>query len=164
MIKILTYNKLKLKDRGTGTSLVIQWLRLHASTAGDTGSIPGWETKILNVMLPHQKKKRFKRNNQACHLTSLKYLLLLFGHCETGEIPVGLGHQILLSSQAIDPPLKPLNKIVWSKKKKAEERNSDPIPSPKLKMMKKKKSSFYKNASSHSTSKVPHGSCANQDH
>ena len=58
MIKILTLNKLKLKDRGTGTSLVVQWLRLYASTAGDTGLIPGWETKILHAMLCHRKKKK----------------------------------------------------------------------------------------------------------
>ena len=30
-----------------GNSLALQWLGLHASTAGGTGSIPGWGTKIL---------------------------------------------------------------------------------------------------------------------
>ena len=34
----------------TGTSLAVQWLGLHASKAGDTGSIPGWETKIPQAM------------------------------------------------------------------------------------------------------------------
>ena len=29
-----------------GTSLVVQWLRLYASTTGDMGSIPGGGTKI----------------------------------------------------------------------------------------------------------------------
>ena len=29
-----------------GTSLVIEWLGLHASNAGAQGSIPGWGTKI----------------------------------------------------------------------------------------------------------------------
>ena len=29
-----------------GTSLAVQWLRLHASTAGGMGSIPGLGTKI----------------------------------------------------------------------------------------------------------------------
>ena len=48
---------LKEKD-DHGTSLVVQWLRLHASTAGDTGSIPGQGTKILHYMqcTPPQKK------------------------------------------------------------------------------------------------------------
>ena len=29
--------------------LVVWWLRLHASTAGHAGSIPGWGTKIFHV-------------------------------------------------------------------------------------------------------------------
>ena len=33
-----------------GTSLVIQWLRLYASTAGGMGLIPGWGTKIPHAM------------------------------------------------------------------------------------------------------------------
>ena len=37
------------KNLKTGTSLVVQWLRLHASTAGGMGSIPGWRTKIPHV-------------------------------------------------------------------------------------------------------------------
>ena len=32
-----------------GTSLAIQWLRLHASTVEGTSSIPGQETKILHA-------------------------------------------------------------------------------------------------------------------
>ena len=31
---------------GAGTSLVVQWLRLHASTAGAMGLTPGQEAKI----------------------------------------------------------------------------------------------------------------------
>ena len=33
-----------------GTSLVVQWLRLSAFTAGGTGSIPGWGTKIPHAV------------------------------------------------------------------------------------------------------------------
>ena len=44
-----------------GTSLVVQWLRLHASTAGGVSSVPGWETKILHAAWHSQKKK--KRGN-----------------------------------------------------------------------------------------------------
>ena len=40
------------------TSLVVQWLRLHASTAGGTGSIPGQGTKIPHATQSSQKKKR----------------------------------------------------------------------------------------------------------
>ena len=35
--------KMNLKYSG-GISLVIQWLRLHASNEGDADSIPDWET------------------------------------------------------------------------------------------------------------------------
>ena len=44
----------------TGTSLVVQWLRLRASIVGDTGSIPVRGTKILHAAWYGQKKK--KRN------------------------------------------------------------------------------------------------------
>ena len=35
--------------------MVVQWLRLPASTAGGTGSIPGWGTKILHAARRGQK-------------------------------------------------------------------------------------------------------------
>ena len=40
---------------------MVQWLRLHASKAGGTGSIPGWETRshmllLKPVMATHTKK------------------------------------------------------------------------------------------------------------
>ena len=38
-----------LKRKRTGTSLVVQWLRLCTFTAGGMGSIPGWGTKILHA-------------------------------------------------------------------------------------------------------------------
>ena len=30
--------------------MTVQWLRLHASTVGGTGSIPGWGTKIPHTI------------------------------------------------------------------------------------------------------------------
>ena len=39
------------------TSLVVQWLRFHASKAGDVGSIPGCETKIPHDTVQPKKKK-----------------------------------------------------------------------------------------------------------
>ena len=45
------------KNGGKGTSLVVQLLRLHASTAGDVGSIPGQGTKIPHAMEHGQKIK-----------------------------------------------------------------------------------------------------------
>jgi len=42
------YLRDNVKMGSLGTSLAVQWLRLHAPTAGGIGSIPGQGTKILN--------------------------------------------------------------------------------------------------------------------
>ena len=47
----------------TGTSLVVQWLRLHAFNAGVADCIPGQGAEILHAMqhistLPQKKKKK----------------------------------------------------------------------------------------------------------
>ena len=47
------------KTQKTGTSVVVQWLRLRASTAGGTGLILGWEAKIPHPG-PAKKKKSQK--------------------------------------------------------------------------------------------------------
>ena len=44
------------------TSLVVQWLGLCTSTAGGTGSIPGWGTKILHASLGGQKTPQNQKN------------------------------------------------------------------------------------------------------
>ena len=54
-----------------GTSLVVQWLRLQASTAGGTGSIPGQGTKITHAAGCDQKKKERVAEMFRCVL--LKY-------------------------------------------------------------------------------------------
>ena len=45
------------KKEGAGTSLMVQRLRLHAFSAGDTGLIPGQGTKILHAVLLNNNKK-----------------------------------------------------------------------------------------------------------
>ena len=47
-----------IKRLGLGISLMVQWLRLCTSTAGGTGSIPSWETKIPHAVRPKKEKKR----------------------------------------------------------------------------------------------------------
>ena len=47
-----------------GNSLVVQWLGLQASTAGDPGSIPGWETKIPQLRGTAKKLKRKKKGDK----------------------------------------------------------------------------------------------------
>ena len=53
----------------SGTSLVVQWLKLCTSTIGGVGSIPGWEIPACL----HQKKKtqqkrktKTKKNKTFC--------------------------------------------------------------------------------------------------
>ena len=41
-----------------GTSLAVQWLRLHASTSGGAGLIPGRGTRIPHAAQSGQKKKK----------------------------------------------------------------------------------------------------------
>ena len=54
---LATYSKMLKTPQGqenrwTGSSLVVQWLRLHTSTARGKSSIPGWRTKIQHAMQP----------------------------------------------------------------------------------------------------------------
>ena len=46
-----------------GTSLVVQWLGLCASTAGSTGSTPGQGTKIPQATQRSGKKKKENKRN-----------------------------------------------------------------------------------------------------
>ena len=45
------------RKRTLETSVLVQWLRLLASTAGDTGLIPGQGTKIPHGLQQKKKKK-----------------------------------------------------------------------------------------------------------
>ena len=60
MLCELYLNKVVLKIL-TGTSLVVQWLRLHAPSEGGLGLIPNQETRShkpqLRVGLPQQRLK-----------------------------------------------------------------------------------------------------------
>ena len=42
-------------------SLAVQWLGLRTSTAGSTGLIPGWRTRIPQAVQHGQKNKNKKR-------------------------------------------------------------------------------------------------------
>ena len=42
------------------TSLAVQWLRLHASTAGGTGSIPGRGSSACHAAWPKRKRKKIQ--------------------------------------------------------------------------------------------------------
>ena len=42
-------------------ALLVQWLRLHASTSGDTGSVPGQGTEILHATQRGQQNLKQKQ-------------------------------------------------------------------------------------------------------
>ena len=56
-------NKSTINNYNRGTSLVVQWLRLHASTAGGTGSVPGRGTKITHGKREKEKKTTTKASS-----------------------------------------------------------------------------------------------------
>ena len=49
MTALTAQRKQEIIKEFPGISLVVQWLRLCASTAGGAGSIPGLRTKILHA-------------------------------------------------------------------------------------------------------------------
>ena len=49
------------KGKCSWTSLAVQWLRLCTSSAGSTGSVPGWGTKIPHAAGRVQKEKKKKK-------------------------------------------------------------------------------------------------------
>ena len=56
------------------TSLVAQWLRLHASKASDASSVPGQGAKIPPAA-QHSQKERKKEEEHICHLWCLSFML-----------------------------------------------------------------------------------------
>ena len=63
-----------------GTSLVVQWLRLHASNAGGTGLIPGQGSKI-----PHGERPK-KERGVSLLMNKIKYSALNKFLFETGGL------------------------------------------------------------------------------
>ena len=51
-------------DEWIGTSLAVQWLRLHPSIAGATGSVLGWGTEIPCAMRPKKTEKKKKETDE----------------------------------------------------------------------------------------------------
>ena len=53
-----------------GLSLVVQWLKLCASTVGGAGSIPGWGTKIPHALWYSQKTNKLKKKKKKTEVPS----------------------------------------------------------------------------------------------
>ena len=73
---MFTNEECKQRNAFDGTSLLVQWLGLHASTAGGMGSIPGWGTKVPCAVWHGQKifknKKIKKKKNKFSPLKKKK--------------------------------------------------------------------------------------------
>ena len=59
------FNNICYRNNVRGNSLVVQWLGLHASTAGGMGLIPGRGTEMLCAAWCSKKKKK---GNNVCEL------------------------------------------------------------------------------------------------
>ena len=68
-----------LKITHLGNSLVVQWLGLHAFTAGGPGSIPGWE--LRSHKLGSAAKKKTTSNFLSCLINLFIYLFIYFWLC-----------------------------------------------------------------------------------
>ena len=57
---------------------MVQWLGLHASTAGGMGVIPGQGTKILYALQQSQNKQTNKNSSNKKHVNQIlmKYVIL----------------------------------------------------------------------------------------
>ena len=77
-----------------GTSLVVQWIRLHTSNVGDTGSIPSQVTKIPHATQCGKKKKSYpniailswlKISNSSNGLQTSLYHIIALPHGSVGK-------------------------------------------------------------------------------
>ena len=64
--------KKEKKKKNPGTYLVIQWLRLHAFTAGGTRSILGLGKKISHAARQNQKQTKIQKLHLCLHWNSPK--------------------------------------------------------------------------------------------
>ena len=76
-----------------GTSLAVQCLRLSASTAGGTGLIPGWGTKILHALQRGQKKKKItfycaEDTDQFCIYSQIHFTIPDFPYVHVSILPI----------------------------------------------------------------------------
>ena len=59
---VRSWSNIKALRDFRGTSLVVQWLRLHAPNTGGLGSIPGQGTKIPHASTKPQHSQINKKN------------------------------------------------------------------------------------------------------
>ena len=70
---------------------MVQWLRLCASSSGNTGSIPGQGTKFPQASWHNQtKKKKLKQNKTKAEVAALIYNIADFGARKFSGIKKGI--------------------------------------------------------------------------
>ena len=74
------YRNKKKKITSAGTSLGVQWLRLQASNAKGTGSIPGQGTKMPHAARHGQKTTKNKTKQSHLKTAVSLVVALLFSH------------------------------------------------------------------------------------
>ena len=67
-----------------GTSLVVQWLRLHACNAGGNGSIPGWGRS--HMLHAHSTPKKNPKNILKSRITHYSLLITQEQYIHTGYV------------------------------------------------------------------------------
>ena len=73
------HHRSETKISHKGTFLVVQWLRLHSSNAGGTGSIPGWGTKMPHAVWHHRRNFLKKNKNLKISPMTIQHRTDLFG-------------------------------------------------------------------------------------
>ena len=70
LIQIVKHILNELRNTGTGTSLVVQWLRLHASSAVGQGSVPAQGTRSHRLQLKDSECHKEEQRSQVLLLRS----------------------------------------------------------------------------------------------
>ena len=78
------------------TSLVVQWLRLHAYTAEGMGSISGWVSSTCRAVQPKKKKSYGTSLDPTCHMAWPKKKKRQYKTRTTADMTVRTVSQVLL--------------------------------------------------------------------
>ena len=78
---------------------MVQWLRLHAPTAGGASSIPGERTKILHILQYGKKKKKKKEQLKLANQPDMGLRGALV-YCENSNVSTWILEKVIHSGAA----------------------------------------------------------------
>ena len=93
-----------LKLYYTGTSLVVQWLRLRPSTAGGAGLTPDWGTEISHALRRGQKRITLQILHNDITLNIMYFSTTLTLNLYHAREPPGKNSQLLILSSFAQKP------------------------------------------------------------